>query len=162
MHSFPIAILALAMVSLPVPAAGQGTKGVPRTSELFRTVESLDKQMFDAYNACDLEKFKSLLADDVEFYHDQSGLMHGADNVVVAVKNNICGKVRRDVTRSTIEVHEMRGYGAIQMGVHRFFEIKVDPDRPSGEARFIHLWRNQDGVWKVTRILSFDHRGLKD
>ena len=40
---------------------------------LFQTIQSLDAQLFDAYNHCDLEKFGSLLADDLEFYHDVGG-----------------------------------------------------------------------------------------
>ena len=35
---------------------------------LFQTIQSLDAQLFDAYNHCDLEKFGSFLADDLEFY----------------------------------------------------------------------------------------------
>jgi hypothetical protein len=42
--------------------------------DLFRTVAFLDAALFDAYNKCDLAKFSSLLADDVEFYHDKGGL----------------------------------------------------------------------------------------
>lgn len=143
------------------PLLAQGTNGVPRSSALFQTVQKLDKELFDAYNSCDLAKFKSLLDDDLEFYHDQGGVMTGAGKVTESVRANICGKVRRDLVESTLEVHEMRGFGAIQMGVHRFFQIQNDPDKPSGEARFTHLWRYKDGVWKATRILSFDHRGLK-
>ncbi|HEY6466263.1 MAG TPA: hypothetical protein VIY69_09750 [Candidatus Acidoferrales bacterium] len=26
-----------------------------------------------------------------------------------------------------------------------------------GEAKFITLWQNDDGAWKITRVLSFDH-----
>ena len=29
-----------------------------------------------------------------------------------------------------------------------------------GEAKFIHLWQNKDGVWKITRVISFDHQSL--
>jgi hypothetical protein len=25
-----------------------------------------------------------------------------------------------------------------------------------GDAKFIHLWQNEDGVWKITRVVSFD------
>ncbi len=26
-----------------------------------------------------------------------------------------------------------------------------------GEAKFVTLWQNQGGVWKITRAISYDH-----
>ncbi len=75
--------------------------------ELEGTIAALDKQIFDAYNACDLEKFQSLLADNVEFYHDLGGLMVGNRAVTAAVKKNICGKVQRVLVAGTLEAHMM-------------------------------------------------------
>ena len=59
---------------------------------LFKTIQSLDTQLFEAYNHCDLEKFGSFLADDLEFYHDKTGLSRGRPALVDGIKNNICGK----------------------------------------------------------------------
>ena len=25
-----------------------------------------------------------------------------------------------------------------------------------GEAKFIHVWQNKDGVWKITHVISYD------
>ncbi len=36
-------------------------------------------------------------ADDLEFYHDKSGLSSGRQGLVEGVKNNICGKVTREL-----------------------------------------------------------------
>jgi hypothetical protein len=38
---------------------------------LFETIKSLDTQLFDAYNNCDLATLGSLVSDDLEFYHDR-------------------------------------------------------------------------------------------
>jgi len=43
-------------------------------AELEKAIATLDAALFDAYNRCDLEKFASFLADDVEFYHDKAGV----------------------------------------------------------------------------------------
>jgi hypothetical protein len=31
----------------------------------------------------------------------------------------------------------------------------------TGEAKFIRLWQNKDGAWKITRVISYDHVALK-
>jgi hypothetical protein len=127
---------------------------------LYKTVAGLDTALFDAYNNCDLDKLGSLAADDLEFYHDQSGLSLGKQSLVDGVKANICGKVHRELVAGTIEVYPMKGYGAVEIGIHRF----THPNRPkpdtTGEAKFLMLWQLKDGVWKLTRVISFDHRSL--
>jgi Domain of unknown function (DUF4440) len=129
--------------------------------ELDRTITVLDAQLFDAYNTCNLEKFASLLADDVEFYHDLGGLMVGNKAVTEAVKQNICGKVQRVLVPGTLEAHPMKGYGAVEIGVHRFTHPWQQDHGEVGEAKFIHLWRYKDGAWKITRIISYDHGPAK-
>ena len=128
--------------------------------ELFRTIASLDGALFDAFNRCDLDKFGTFFIDDVEFYHDQGGVTLGRQSLTESVKTNICGKVRRELVPGTLQVYPMHGYGAIEMGVHRFHHPKAEATEPVGEARFVHLWQNKDGAWKITRVLSYDHHAL--
>ncbi|HEX2059671.1 MAG TPA: nuclear transport factor 2 family protein [Thermoanaerobaculia bacterium] len=132
---------------------------LPKDDELYRTVAALDTQLFDAFNQCNLEKLGSLFDENVEFYHDQGGVSHGRRAVVEAVKNNICGKVQR-VLVGTTQVYPMHGFGAVQMGVHRFTHPGRDDVEPMGEAQFIHLWQKQDGVWRITRVISYDHHAV--
>jgi len=149
---------ALFLLLLPLLAPAQ-TPAPP--ADLFRTISSLDTAVFDAYNRCDLEKFGSFFPDDLEFYHDQSGLTRTRRSVVEAVRNNICGKVRRELVPGSLEVYPLRGYGAVEIGVHRFYQTQsAKPNEPSGVAKFVHLWENRNGGWKITRVISFDHRAL--
>ena len=127
---------------------------------LFVTIQALDARLIDAYNRCDLTTFGSLLADDLEFYHDKTGLMRGRQAVVDAVKNNICGKVTRELVPGTLEVYPIANYGAVEIGVHRFHHPGHEDTEGVGEAKFIHLWRETNGAWQVTRVISFDHHGL--
>ncbi len=127
---------------------------------LFATIQSLDTRLFDAYNHCDLKTFGSLLADDLEFYHDKGGLMRGRQAVVDAVKQNICGKVTRELVPGTLEVYPIANYGAVEIGVHRFHHPGHEDTEGVGEAKFIHLWQETNGTWQVTRVISFDHHGL--
>jgi hypothetical protein len=146
------------LATLIAGANAQSRRGLPTTDELFRTISSLDTALFEAYNQCDLEKFGSFFAEDMEFYHDKSGVTRSRQNLVDSIKNYICGKVRREIVPGTLEVYVMEGYGAIEMGVHRFYELKgPNPKEPSGEAKFIHLWQNKDGKWKLARVISYDH-----
>src|SRR6478672_6602542 len=127
----------------------------PSTDALFKTIQSLDTQLFDAYNHCDLEKFGSLIADDIEFYHDKTGLSRGRPTLVEGIKNNICGKVTRELVPGTIEVYPIANYGAVEIGVHRFHHPQDTAN--VGEAKFIHLWQNKNGRGNITRVISFDH-----
>jgi ketosteroid isomerase-like protein len=127
---------------------------------LFNTIQSLDTQLFDAYNHCDLPTLGSMVADDLEFYHDQTGLSVGKAPFIAAIKQNICGKVERTVVPGSIEVYPLKGYGAVEIGVHRFHHPGQSPD-DVGEAKFVTLWQNKDGSWKVTRVISYNHEAAK-
>jgi hypothetical protein len=151
-------LLLLLLLSMVAPwAEAQSPQGRTPPDELFRTVASLDGALFDAFNRCDLEKFGTYFVDDLEFYHDQGGVTLGRQKLTEDVKNNICGKVRRELVSGTLQVYPMHGYGAIEMGVHRFHHPKAEDTEPVGEAKFVHLWQLKDGAWKITRVLSYDH-----
>jgi hypothetical protein len=124
--------------------------------ELFRTIKKLDAELFDAYNRCELEKFGSFFPEHLEFYHDQGGLVATTrEQLLAAVKQNICGKVHRELVKGTLEVYPMKGYGAVELGTHRFSHPGIDTDE--GDAKFVHLWKYENGKWLVTRVISYDH-----
>jgi ketosteroid isomerase-like protein len=152
------AVLLAALLTSPLTKLHAQTPSAP--DPLFQTIQSLDTQLFDAYNHCDLEKFGSLLADDLEFYHDKTGLSRGRPALVEGIKNNICGKVTRELVPGTLEVYPIADYGAVEIGIHRFHHPGNDSSNV-GEAKFIHLWQKKDGTWKVTRVISFDHQSAK-
>jgi hypothetical protein len=35
-------------------------------------------------------------------------------------------------------------------------KAKCDPDK-DGIAKFVMLWQNQAGTWKLTRVISYNH-----
>ena len=148
-------VLSLCLLTVCVVARAQSPHAKPAPDSLFQTIASLDAAFFDAYNKCDLEKAGSLVDDGLEFYHDQTGLSVGKQNLLDALKLNICGKVRRDLVPGTLEVYPLKGYGAVEIGVHRFSHPGID--QSVGQAKFITIWQNKDGAWKITRAISFDH-----
>ncbi|MGH8264186.1 MAG: nuclear transport factor 2 family protein [Steroidobacterales bacterium] len=126
---------------------------------LTATIAKLDAEFFDAYNRCDLEKFASLMDENVEFYHDLGGVTWKRQDVIDGVRKNICGKVRREIVEGTFRVSPIKDFGAFEITDHRFCEI------PSGNcvgvAQTAMLWRLKDGHWQLTRIFSYDHRPIE-
>lgn len=152
-----IFLLPVLLVGMLLGSILSGPRAQSSTSpqSLFDTVKSLDTKLFDAYNHCDLTTVSSMVAEDLEFYHDVTGFSAGRQSLLDGLKENICGKVTRELVPGTLEVYPIEHYGAVEIGVHRFHH----PGDPTniGEAKFITLWQNEDGVWKITRALSFDH-----
>src|SRR3954447_14436031 len=111
---------------------------IQNQEELNKAVTALDAALFDAYNKCDLAKFGSLIDENVEFYHDQGGVTMGRAALVDSVKKNICGTTTRELVPGTLQVYYMKGFGAIEMGVHRFHH-PGHPENGDGEGKFVHL-----------------------
>src|SRR5882724_3148129 len=132
-------------------------ESIQSQAELDKAITTLDAALFDSYNRCDLEKFASFFVENVEFYHDQGGVTLGRAALTDSIKKNICGKVTRELVPGTLQVFYMKGYGAIEMGVHRFHHPGHEDTEGVGEGQFIHLGQYKDGAWKVTRVISYDH-----
>lgn len=61
----------------------------------------------------------------------------------------------RELVPGSLEVNPLPGFGAIEIGTHRF----LHPREPGnvGQARFLHIWQNRNGAWKLSRVISYDH-----
>jgi hypothetical protein len=155
---FPASTILLTLFSSPIMA--QSAVQTTTADLLFRELAAQDAGVFNAYNSCDLTTFVTYFSEDVEFYHDQSGVTNGRAALVDALKKNICGKVTRELVKGSVSVYPMKGYGAIQMGSHRFLHPN-DPNQSDGEGKFIHLWQKKDGKWQITRVVSYDHFAVR-
>ena len=129
--------------------------------ELFKTVQSLDTALFDAVNRCDMPKVESYWADDALFLHDKASPLLGRRAIVDSIKNNLCGKVVRELVPGTLEVYPLKDYGAAEMGVHRFLHPYTQDHGVVGEAKFILVWQLKDGAWRITEVISYDHHLAK-
>ncbi len=147
------------LAAFTAPAYAQPPQSPEAAAELLRTISALDTELFDAYNRCDLKKLGPFFAEDLEFYHDQTGLSRSRQAMVDAVQKNICGKVRRELVPGTLEVYPLKGYGAVEIGTHRFCDSRKYEKcgEDSGVAKFVMLWQYKDGVWQIPRVISFDH-----
>ncbi|MEM1328720.1 MAG: nuclear transport factor 2 family protein [Bacteroidota bacterium] len=122
-------------------------------ADLQQTIEALDKQYFDAYNNCDLETQANLMADDIEFFHDQGGLATSKSDIIASIERNICGKVTRTLIAGSLEVYPINNYGAVSIGYHKFFNNQ-EPDAPSIPSKFITIWRQDGEVWQMAKVVS--------
>ena len=126
-----------------------------RSGQLFDALAGMDKELFDtAFVNCDASRFRALFTDDTEFYHDRTGLAAGEAARTMKSCPRDSG-VTRTLIPGSLEVYPMQGYGAIQIGRHIF----ARKGEPSAEvAKFVHLWKQESGVWRLARVLSFDHK----
>lgn len=139
----------------PMPHQAAMRHQAPTGKELTAKITALDSAVFNAYNHCQLKTFARYFSPDVEFYHDKGGLTRSRAKLVDSIKNNVCGKLTRELVPGTLEVYPIRGFGAIEMGTHRFRSVSTG--RYGGIARFIQLWEYRDGNWRITRVVSYDH-----
>jgi hypothetical protein len=138
-------------------------------SENYKRIVTNDSLLFErSFNKCELQFMEALMSEDLEFYHDIGGLILSKQTFIDNFKNGICGntqfKSRRELVPNTTKVYELKSnnkvYGLIQQGEHRFFESNNGAPEVAGSiAKFTHLWILQDdGVYRLTRALSYDHK----
>jgi hypothetical protein len=92
---------------------------------LYKEIAHLDSVVFNAFNTRDVERFKSLFTEDLEFYHDKGGLTnyeHTINFMKEVAKNN--NGLRRDLVKGSLEVYPIPGYGAMEIGVHTFCHLE--------------------------------------
>lgn len=150
---------AIALLLSLAPALAQPAVDA-KSGPLFDAIAAQDARLFDAYNGCDLKTMNDIASEDLEFYHDQTGLAVGRAPFVQALKDNICGKVHRMLVPGSLEVYPLKTYGAVEVGEHVFCPAdhveKCDP-KTSGIAKFTMLWRQTPTGWMLTRVISYDH-----
>ena len=122
-------------------------------NDLYHTIVEMDSIYFTAYNNCDMKKQAELYDEDLEFYHDKGGLVTSKQDILESLEKNICGKVTRELVAGSIEVYPIPGFGAVQMGMHKFHNNQ-EPDAVSVASKFITIWKEDDDVWKITRVIS--------
>ena len=142
--------------SPPPPAATPAPKPVAK-DELYQTVARLDTEMFAAFNAHDVNKLMAYFADNAEFYHDKGGLANFAQT-----KEGFARLFAQspDITRTlvpgSLEVYPVKNYGAMHIATQRFCHLENGRE-DCGNSKFVMVWQQQGGTWKITRVMSYDH-----
>jgi len=143
----------------PKNEAGQGRSISPESLELYGEILHMDSVLFNAFNAQDLEQMKNTFSTDLEFYHDKGGLTdynQTIANFKSLFEKNLTTGLRRDLNISSVEVYSIKDFGALEVGMHKFCHVENGKE-DCGTFKFIHLWHKTDGVWRLTRVISYDH-----
>ncbi|MCX6206359.1 MAG: nuclear transport factor 2 family protein [Bacteroidetes bacterium] len=124
---------------------------------LYHKIKDLDSLMFNAYNQQDLSKMKSYFTSDLEWYQDNGGLLN-FETVFTNFQTifDKKDKLTRELVYGTLEVIPIKGFGAIEIGKHKFKHME-NGKLEIGTFRFLMIWKNVNGDWKISRVVSFDH-----
>ena len=159
-----LALVAVLCVA-PLHASAQTVAeddGALTSGPLYDALLEMDRRLFEAsFVTCDAATANAIFTDDVEFYHDQAGRSLGEqvrENTRRLTSSCPAGRgVTRSLVSGSLRVYPIQGYGAVQMGTHRFDERGA---ATSTITRFVHVWHMSDGKWRLARVLSLDHRPI--
>ncbi len=135
----------------------QEKKVAPTSLELFSTIKRMDSLLFLAFNTQNLTALKSYFTNDLEWFQDNGGLIKYTTvfkNFGTMFKNK--NKLTRQLIEGSLEVHPIKNYGAIEIGTHQFKHIENGKEEV-GTFKFLMIWKLQNKVWKISRVVSYDH-----
>lgn len=163
---FRITTLAAIGLALSPAALAQTGPETMSDAQIDAELMAMDSAMFGAaFETCDLDRVRSLVTEDVEFYHDKSGLMLTDADAFVDQINCLnwtqgdAPQIRRVLEPGSLTSHRIGDFGAMQMGRHSFHLVREDgSDQLLETGDFIHLWRYSPEGWQIARIISYDHR----
>jgi Domain of unknown function (DUF4440) len=135
------------------------------------TVRDADSKLFTAaFQTCDMAALGPMIVDDLEFFHDKTGLSAKSGAELIAQLSRRCDGWRANNSPTVIRrayagrdsVHPIDGYGMLHQGEHGFYIVAPDGQQHLVETgRFAHIWRQTDTGLKLARVISFDHVGAQ-
>ena len=138
-------------------------------ANLYQAIKEKDSLLFQiGFNTCNIRQFENLVSEHFEFYHDQSGITPSKQAFISGIQNHLCKlpyQPKRVLAENTLEVYPLKKnnvvYGAIQTGVHHFYAVTNNKfDYLTSTAKFTHVWELENGDWKLTKGLSYDHKDV--
>jgi hypothetical protein len=122
---------------------------VEKNSALYKTLKTNDSLLFEVgFNSCQYTPFESLLAKDIERYHDLGGITNFKRTFIKSIKNGLCKsdvyKSRRTLIAGSLNVFPLYKndtlYEAIKKENIASMECqKGEPERAASFAKFTHI-----------------------
>ena len=154
-------IAILYLLTLNINTNAQNKNNSLEHQELYNQIAHLDSVLFNAFNTQNIETMKTMFSEDLEWFQDNGGLL-----LYPTVMNNFQAMferfkslntpIRRDLIEGSLEVHSIKDYGAIHIGKHTFCHWE-NGKNDCGTFKFLMIWQKKDGVWKISRVVSYDH-----
>jgi hypothetical protein len=100
---------------------------VPDRPALAAAIAERDSEFFQLFfEGCDPARLRTMIADDIEMYHDKGGFVwRGADGVIADYARSCeergrpgAWRSRRELVRESLRVDPVPGHGAIEEGEH--------------------------------------------
>ena len=143
------------------------TPGATARPGLVDEIRQADAEFFRAFfDTCDVETVRRYIADDFEMIHDKGGFVSRSGADFVRITQDKCKRQAdgidflstRKLVPESLKVYPIQDDGAIEIGTHTFYAVKPgEPDRLTETGQFTHFWKQENGQWKLSRVLSYDH-----
>lgn len=135
-----------------------GNRAAAQTSGLlFDEITHMDSLQFGAFNARNLDQLMNYFDNSLELYQDNTGVRN-FDQAKQAFgglfKMNYV--LTRKLIPGTMEVYPIKDYGAIETGQHTFSHME-NGQLQAFTYKFMQIWQKKDGVWRVTREITYGH-----
>ncbi len=164
---FATAAILVASALSAITARAQTEGAAPASQAVVDALAARDAAFFTAFfDRCDPVAVRAMVTDDFEFFHDKGGLTNTTGDSFAADLKGHCERVatgedfasRRELIPGSVKVYVLNNYGAMTVGEHRFFKLTPGkPDEQTETGRFIIVWKLDAGIWKMARVVSYDH-----
>ena len=138
-------------------SAAQEKKVAPTSTALFNQIANLDSVLFDAFNNQRMDIFKPMFTNDLEWFQDNEGLL-SSETVFKNFGNSFKRefKLSRKLVPGSLEVYPLKNYGAMEIGLHQFRHIENGKEEV-GTFKFLMIWKQEKDIWKISRVVSYNH-----
>jgi len=129
----------------------------PTSGPLYNEIAHMDTILFDAFNSRNIDKLRQFFDTSLELYQDNTGVRNYHETIEAFTNLFKMDYVlTRKLVPGSMEVYPIKGYGAIQTGKHIFSHIE-NGKYQEGTYKFMQIWQKKDGVWRVTREVTYGH-----
>ncbi|NJO25680.1 MAG: nuclear transport factor 2 family protein [Bacteroidia bacterium] len=157
LHIKPVLLMAF-LLTVCFSIKAQTKEGLQPADSLYKEIHLADSLLFDAFNKRDTALFNSYFSTDLEFYHDKGGF-NGLHTYYSFLQSLISehSDLKRELIKENMEVFPIPGYGAMEIGAHRFCHTE-NGKQDCGIFKFANIWKYEKGRWTITRVISYGHK----
>jgi hypothetical protein len=150
-------LFSVLFVAIVFGAGFNSVKAQTADTSLFKQIAWEDSILFNAFNTRNIEQFKKMFSQDLEFYHDKGGITNYEHTIkFLETLTEEKSDLKRYLLKETLEVYPVPGYGAMEIGQHRFVHTE-NGKQEIAIFKFVQIWQQRDSLWQVSRVVSYGH-----